>query len=78
MAGLPTVLSSVLNEHVLTFLNRTSKINLEPLRINDIDTYYAQAFATLNIPIDKEKTVQVAGVFCDFVKVHNSIYTCMI
>lgn len=60
MAGLPTVLSSVLNEHVLTFLNRASKINLEPLRINDIDTYYAQAFATLNIPIDKEKTAQAA------------------
>ena len=51
LAGLPTTISSVLNDHVLTFLNRAVKINLPPLRIGDVEFYYRKAFADLNIQL---------------------------
>ena len=55
LAGLPAVISSVLNDHVLTFLNRSVKINLPPLRIGDIAFYYQKAFADLNLCLQEEQ-----------------------
>lgn len=40
MAGLPHSISSVLNDDVLTFLNRAHKIELDPLPLTDIKHYY--------------------------------------
>lgn len=50
-AGLPMTISAVLNDHVLTFLNRARKIQLSPLRKNDIVSYYRDAFSRLLISI---------------------------
>ena len=44
MAGLPTSVSRVLNDKVLTFLNRARKVTLEPLALSSIRSYYAQTF----------------------------------
>ena len=60
MAGLPGAVSSVLNEHVLTFINRSTKIELEPLRQNDIEIYYIKAFNELGINIDNETIKKAA------------------
>lgn len=45
MAGLPNAVSRVLNDRVLTFLNRARKCPLEPLLLGDVMAYYADAFA---------------------------------
>jgi hypothetical protein len=47
MAGLPSAISSVLYDDILTFLNRACKVHLEPLNLEDIRVYYAQTFARL-------------------------------
>lgn len=44
MAGLPSSISDVLNDKVLTFLNRAKKIRLELLALPPIRSYYASAF----------------------------------
>jgi len=44
MAGLPSSMSAVLNDDVLTFLNRAYKVYLEPLPLNEISIYYAAEF----------------------------------
>ena len=54
LAGLPAAVSSVLNEHVLTFLNRANKVTLEPLGIGDIDAYFSQAFRRAGVSIDAD------------------------
>ncbi len=54
LAGLPETISSVLNDHVLTFLNRATKIELPPLKKNDISAYYRNAFDKLKIEISEE------------------------
>ena len=36
MAGLPGAVSATLNDHVLTFLNRATKVELGPLRLGDV------------------------------------------
>ena len=61
MAGLPNSISSVLNDHVLTFLNRAVKIELMPLKLNDIERYYINAFSELGIIIS-EKVIGDAAV----------------
>jgi hypothetical protein len=48
MAGLPSSVSNVLNDKVLTFLNRARKKELGLLSINDITSYYLEAFKTEN------------------------------
>lgn len=48
MAGLPNSVSRVLNDRVLTFLNRARKCPLEPLSLGDVMAYYADAFAREN------------------------------
>ena len=54
LAGLPAAVSSVLNEHVLTFLNRANKVNLGPLAMGDVDAYFAQSFEQAGLSIDPE------------------------
>lgn len=44
MAGLPTSISNVLNDDVLTFLNRSHKVTLGPIPLSDIAAYYRSAF----------------------------------
>jgi len=44
MAGLPSSISSVLNDKVLTFLNRAKKIHLEKLPLPPVRAYYARTF----------------------------------
>ncbi len=53
LAGLPAAISSTLNDHVLTFLNRASRLTLTPLRISDVDMYYQNAFRELGISLQK-------------------------
>lgn len=55
LAGLPTSVSSVLNDHVLTFLNRATKTQLPPLRTGDIAFYYHNAFSDLGIHLNQEQ-----------------------
>lgn len=51
MAGLPGAVSSTLNDHVLTFLNRARKIELEPLNTKDIYAFYKEAFPKAGISV---------------------------
>ena len=51
MAGLPAAVSSTLQDHVLTFLNRARKIILGPLKINEIESYYKEAFSRVGVEI---------------------------
>ncbi len=49
MAGLPHAVSSVLNDKVLTFLNRATKIELGLISTNLIKAYYNQVFESIGI-----------------------------
>lgn len=60
MAGLPQSVSSVLNDKVLTFLNRAKKIHLGPISIVEIRTYYSMAFRQEKIEIEDELLDQAA------------------
>lgn len=51
LAGLPTAVASTMQDHVLTFLNRAKKTALAPLRINEVDCYYREAFKKLGVQI---------------------------
>lgn len=63
-AGLPMAVSSLLNDHVLTFLNRAVKIELPLLRIDDIEIYYRKAFASIGISISDSLIRQAAEETC--------------
>lgn len=54
MAGLPTAVSSVLNDHVLTFLNRAKKIRLQALAFFPIRSYYASTFDKAGLPLEQD------------------------
>lgn len=54
MAGLPHAVSSVLNDQVLTFLNRAIKVELGLISTNLIRAYYEQSFKSLDIHISDE------------------------
>lgn len=60
MAGLPGAVSSVLNDKVLTFLNRARKEYLGPLAPRDVMTYYADALAREKRNISTDKLKQAA------------------
>ena len=64
MAGLPTCVSAVLNEKVLTFLNRAQKIEIGALKISDIDRYFEVAFDKSHIKIDANKRLLAAQSTC--------------
>ncbi|MDR1042997.1 MAG: hypothetical protein LBL54_03745 [Clostridiales Family XIII bacterium] len=52
MAGLPGAVSSVLNDDILTFLNRAHKVHLGPLPLNEISSYFFRIFSDMNIDAD--------------------------
>jgi len=54
MAGLPHAVSSVLNDQVLTFLNRASRVELGLISTNIIRAYYERAFKGMGITISDE------------------------
>jgi len=54
MAGLPSSMSAVLNDDILTFLNRAHKVYLEPLPLNEISVYYAEQFGKQEKSINPE------------------------
>ena len=54
MAGLPGAVSATLNDHVLTFLNRATKVELGPLRLGDVDAFFNDAFEQLGVSISTE------------------------
>ncbi len=51
MAGLPGAVSTTLNDKVLTFLNRSRKITLDPLEYGEVDAFFKRSFDTLGIAI---------------------------
>lgn len=60
MAGLPHAVSSVLNDDVLTFLNRATKMRLGPIPVPEIRAYYESAFRQLGISCSDELLAKAA------------------
>jgi hypothetical protein len=63
MAGLPGAVSEVLNDKVLTFLNRAHKVRLDPLPLPAVELYYYRAFtdASKQIgPVELAEAVQAS------------------
>ncbi|MDR2566651.1 MAG: hypothetical protein LBC97_11495 [Bifidobacteriaceae bacterium] len=54
MAGLPTAVSRLLNDQVLTFLNRASKFRLEPIPVHEIVSLYVKEFRSLGKSMSAE------------------------
>ena len=54
MAGLPYAVSNLLNDSVLTFLNRATKVELRLISTNLIRAYYEKAFKSVGIEISDE------------------------
>jgi hypothetical protein len=54
MAGLPHAVSSVLNDSVLTFLNRATKVEMGVISTQPIRAYYERAFRSVGIVISDE------------------------
>ena len=52
MAGLPNAISSVLNDKILTFLNRAHKVDLKPLATADVSVCFAKALRDLEVEFD--------------------------
>ena len=64
MAGLPNAISSILNDKILTFLNRANKIYMKPLQISDVSVCYTKALHDLEIEFDA-KTLDAAACATD-------------
>ena len=54
MAGLPASISGVLNDEVLTFLNRAKKVPLEALSLAPVRSYYASTFERAGLDIEPD------------------------
>lgn len=52
MAGLPSAISEVLNDEVLTFLNRARQVRLGCVPIPEVEAYYAQVFSRLGLSME--------------------------
>ena len=61
MAGLPQAVSAILNDDVLTFLNRASKTKLDPIHTNEIRDYYHIAFQKLEIHLSDRAVERAAA-----------------
>lgn len=66
MAGLPHAVSSILNDSVLTFLNRARKIKLGPISTQEIHAYYDVAFKELGLECTDEVLEDAARVASGF------------
>ena len=60
LAGLPSAISQTLNQHVLTFMNRASKLHLEPISIREIELYYRNSFEQIGIVLMDDQSKQAA------------------
>ena len=54
MAGLPHAVSAVLNDSVLTFLNRATRVELGLISRNLIRAYYERSFRTMGVKVSDE------------------------
>ena len=54
MAGLPHAISALLNDSVLTFLNRATRVELGLISTNLIRAYYERSFRTIGIKVSDE------------------------
>ena len=59
-AGLPAAIAGTLNQHVLTFLNRASKLFLEPISITEIEFFFRSSFEKLGIAVSDEQIRKAA------------------
>lgn len=60
MAGLPHAVSTVLNDKVLTFLNRARKVTLGPLSEASVRSYYVRAFEGLDLNCPEDLVLRAA------------------
>ncbi len=60
-AGLPAAVSKALNEHVLTFFNRASKLELSPIAKTEIVLYYSLCFEALDLKITDRQIERAAA-----------------
>jgi hypothetical protein len=60
MAGLPSAISSVLNDEILTFLNRSNKIYLGAIPESEILVFYSDCFRQLGIEIGEKPLFTLA------------------
>ncbi len=54
MAGLPGAVSATLNDKVLTFLNRATKVELPPLSFDEVDAFFRKSFDALDIDVSDD------------------------
>lgn len=62
MAGLPHAVSSVLNDKVLTFLNRATKVELGLISTNLIRVYYDHVFKSIGLQVSDDILDRAAAV----------------
>ncbi len=62
MAGLPAAVSGVLNDKVLTFLNRAKKVELGEISVSAIKAYYTHAFKAMGIACSERLLEQAADL----------------
>jgi hypothetical protein len=60
MAGLPSAISQVLSDDVLTFLNRAHKVYLKELPLTEVNAHYTDVFFTLAIEAEPTVILQAA------------------
>lgn len=60
LAGLPASVSEVLNDKVLTFLNRARRVELGPLPIGEVDAFMKSAFEQCGVEISRAKSREAA------------------
>ena len=62
MAGLPYAVSGILNDRVLTFLNRANKVRLGPISVASIRAYYDQTFSAMRLDTEEELIDRAAAM----------------
>lgn len=60
MAGLPHAVSGILNDKVLTFLNRATKVELGAVSTNQIRAYFDKAFCVAGVNISEDNLDKAA------------------
>ena len=50
-----------MNQHVLTFLNRASKVNLEPISIAEIELFFRKSFNKLGLKLNDKLISEAAA-----------------
>lgn len=66
MAGLPSAISGVLNDKVLTFLNRAKKVHLEPISNAEVSAYFTRALKELGIKASRDVVSQMVEAASGF------------